>query len=529
MVPAPYPAPVQPGDVIRGKYRVERLLGAGGMAYVVSAWHLHLAQRVAIKLLRPETAEHAEVIERFLREARASSRLEGVNIVRVLDVDALESGPPFIVMEYLEGQDLSQVLATRGPVPVHEVALWVRDACHGVAEAHALGVIHRDLKPANLFLAQKRSGEVVLKVLDFGISKLLEDTRITQTEVGMGSAEYMSPEQMRSATDVDARSDVWSLGVTLYEMTTGKTPFHADGVGQVAAGILMRAPASPRTLRPDLPAAFEEVVLRCLQKDPRDRYASAEGLAAALAPFAVPVATSSVSRVAPAPRTLASAVAPEPVPAPPSARVPPSVPAATAVPIPLGETPATLGGTASGASLGATPPPWATPGGTVSRAAPAPPAAPRAAVIAGVAISFLAVALIVAAFALGRQGGASPAPAASSAGRFTVDGAVLRDTATGLAWQRSPAPGNLDWESAKEHCARQKGGLRLPEIDELSSLLALGKASPPIDPANFSSTPADVFWSSSPAGRGAAMVIHFSSGKRGSSVVSALNRVRCVR
>ena len=283
--PASIPSPVQPGDVLRGKYRVERLLGQGGMAYVIAAWHLHLEQRVAIKLLRPEIVQQPEVATRFLREARAAGKLEGANVAKVIDVDTLDNGSPFIVLEYLEGADLAQILRERAPLPPAEVAGWVQQACTAIAEAHALGIIHRDLKPANLFLAKKRSGETVIKVLDFGISKLLEDTRLTQTAVGMGSAEYMSPEQMRSAAEVDARADIWSLGVTLYELLVGKTPFYADGVGQVAAAVLMKEPTPPRKRRADIPAGLEAVILRCLDKNPARRFAGAAELSAALAPF----------------------------------------------------------------------------------------------------------------------------------------------------------------------------------------------------------------------------------------------------
>ena len=453
--PAPPRAPVQPGEVLRGKYRVERLLGQGGMAYVVSAWHLHLEQRVAIKLLRPETVLEGEVATRFLREARAASRLEGRHVTRVLDVDRLDDGLPFIVMEYLEGADLAQILQTRAPLPVHDVATWVRQACTGIAEAHALGIVHRDLTPANLFLAQKRGGEAVVKVLDFGISKLLEDTRITREAVGMGSAEYMSPEQMRSAGDVDARTDLWSLGITLYELCTGATPFHAESIAQVGAAVLTREPTPPRQRRPDLPPGLEAVILRCLDKDPARRFAGALQLASALAPFTV----------AAAPVTGLPPPAPSPPPRGFSARV-------------------------------------------------------------GVAVSVLATALVVVAFVVGRgRAAGTPSPAA----RFELDGGTLHDEESSLTWQRKPAPGSMDWASAKAYCAHQSGDFRLPEVEELMGLLAVTTATPPLDPASFSTTAVDVFWSGSPAGPGAASVVHFSSGRRGTSVISERNRVRCVR
>ncbi len=445
--------------MLRGKYRVERLLGQGGMAYVVAAWHLHLEQRVAIKLLRPEVAEQGEVVERFLREARAASRLEGGHVTRVLDVDTLPGGPPFIVMEYLEGSDLAAVLRDRAPLPLPEVADWVRQACAGIAEAHALGIIHRDLKPANLFLARKRSGEAVVKVLDFGISKLLEDTRITRAAVGMGSAEYMSPEQMRSAGDVDARTDLWSLGVTLYELCTGATPFHAESVAQVGAAVLTREPTPPQRLRPELPSGLEAVILRCLDKDPERRFASAVELGKALAPFAVtpPV---------------------EPVPGLRARAIPPGRP-------PRGFSP-----------------------------------------LAGVAVSVLALVVVMVAFVVGR--GSGPGSGAAAA-RFALDGGVLYDAEARLAWQRKPAPGSMDWASAKTYCAHQSGGYRLPEVEELTSLLAVTAATPPPDPASFSTTAVDVFWSASAAGPGAASVVHFSTATRGTSVTSERNRVRCVR
>jgi hypothetical protein len=323
----------------------------------------------------------------------------------------------------------------------------------------------------------------------------------------------MSPEQMRSAADVDVRGDVWSLGVTLYELTTGKTPFHADGVGQVAVAILTKDPAPPRSLRPELPAAFEAVVMRCLEKDPDLRYPTASALAEALAPFVVPAAAASSPgsaaappRVTPAPRTLVSGAAP---PSAPSS-LPPTISSPITAPAPTT--------------------PWAASSGLTSmpKPAPAPPRAAPWGIVAGVGLSVLAVGVVVAAFAFGRQGASGAAsPTSAASGRYTFEGATVRDASTGLVWQRAPAPGNLDWESAKEHCARQKG-FRLPDIDELAGLVPLTRVSPPADPS-FTATPADVYWSSSPAGRGAAMVVHFSTGKRGTSVVSGLNRVRCVR
>jgi serine/threonine-protein kinase len=467
---APSFAPVQPGDTLRSKYCVEQLIGQGGMAYVVAARHLHLEQRVAIKLLRPEMGEHAEVIARFLREARAVSRIESPHVARVLDVDTLDTGLPFIVMELLEGRDLNRIREEQRALAPHDAARWVREACLGVAEAHAQGIIHRDLKPSNLFLARKKTGEDVIKVLDFGISKLIEDTRITQAAVGMGSAAYMSPEQMRSATDVDARSDVWSLGVSLYELVTGKAPFSADTVAMVCTAVLMDTPAPPRARRPDLPPGLEAVILRCLEKDPSRRFASVSELADALAPFA------------------------------------------TATPI---DPPSTPWSQQSVPGLPQPPAP-------ASVAQPARRGVPWPAIAAGVLVALI---VGVIAYAAGHGGVAAKA----SPARFQLTRDTLYDQETKLTWQRTPAVKTMDWTAAKAHCPRVGPGYRLPEVEELTALLAVAAADPPIDAANFSTTPIDVFWSATAAGPGAAMVVRFSEGRRGTSVITAQNRVRCVK
>ena len=451
------------GVVLRQKYQLERVLGQGGMAIVYAATHLHLQQRVAIKVLRPDVPRENSVVERFVREARAASRLQGTHVARVLDVDTLDDGTPFIVMEHLEGSDLL-VLSRRRQLSIAEAVGYVREACEAIAEAHALGIIHRDVKPANLFLAKQRTGESTVKVLDFGISKVIEDTRITEEHVGMGSAEYMSPEQMRSATDVDPRSDVWSLGVTLYELCTAHTPFHADGVGAVIAAVLTRAPPSPRQYRPDMPAALEAVILRTIEKDPELRYGSVASLSAALAPFA---------------------------PQPSHASAP---------------------GAAGPAS--------------VHGAAPAPPAEPTSMpVMAFVAGGVAVLIVMIVAFGIGiGSGGKSPKP-----DRFKLDATTVTDTETKLVWQRRPAPQSMSWSAAGVHCKRAGGGFRLPEIEELQGLMPIFAVTPPVDAEGFTATPIDVFWSATEAGAGAAMVMHFSKAHAASSVVTAQNRVRCVK
>jgi serine/threonine-protein kinase len=260
------------------------------MGIVVAAIHLGLDQRVALKILRPELRRMPEVVERFQREARAASKIEGAHVAKVLDVGALDDGTPFMVMEHLEGSDLSSVRRNGRPVPPALAASYLIEACEAIEEAHGLGIIHRDIKPANLFLARKRSGKMEVKVLDFGISKLggpgEPDSGLTGTAVAMGSAEYMSPEQMLSARDVDLRADIWSLGACLYELCTARGPFVGASLGDTCAKVIHGAPAPPRSVAPQIPPGLEAIILRCLDKDRTKRFGSAAELAAALAPFA---------------------------------------------------------------------------------------------------------------------------------------------------------------------------------------------------------------------------------------------------
>jgi serine/threonine-protein kinase len=288
------------GTII-GKYKVESLLGIGGMGVVVGARHLDLGTRVALKLLQ---SEDGAARARFLREARAASRLESAHVARVLDVARNDDGIPYMVMEHLSGLDLADKLAKEGPLPLDRAMKYVLETCEAIAEAHALGIVHRDLKPSNLFAVTLRDGSEMVKVLDFGISKVIEQEDasrpLTQTDSKMilGSIPYMSPEQLHASSEVDARTDVWSLGVVLYELLSNTRPFEAPNATAIAARIAAHEPTPLREVVPSAPAALERVILRCLEKDPARRHPNLAAFARALGPFAPAEAQGSIERVA---------------------------------------------------------------------------------------------------------------------------------------------------------------------------------------------------------------------------------------
>jgi serine/threonine-protein kinase len=292
-------SPVAQGEVVAGKYRVDRVLGSGGMGIVVAATQLELDRPVAIKFLVAEAAKAPEIVARFAREARAVAKIQGEHVARVLDVGVLESGLPYMVMEYLDGADLAQRIAQGGQLPLPEIARYLLEACEALAEAHAAGIVHRDLKPANLFLARRPDRTTIVKLLDFGISKspVGSAAGITSTQAVMGSPVYMSPEQLVSAKNVDARSDIWSLGVVLYEALAGTPPFNAESMPQIVTRIL-HTPAPPLAeSRPDVPPSVVAIVERCLAKDPAARFGDVAELAWGLAPF-VEDGARSVERIA---------------------------------------------------------------------------------------------------------------------------------------------------------------------------------------------------------------------------------------
>jgi len=301
------------------------------MGVVLAARHVELDERVAIKMLLPNLSPLGEPATRFVREARAAIKIRNEHVVRVFDVDRLEGGAPYIVMEYLEGSDLSRLVEEAGPLKVEDAVEYVVQACEAIAAAHALGIVHRDLKPANLFLARTGDGRACVKVLDFGISKIAENTAgsprgLTSTSAIMGTPCFMSPEQLRSTRDVDARADIWSIGAILHALLTGDPPYDGESNADVSAKIIRDAPTPIRQLRPDVPKEIEDVILRCLEKEPSKRFADVAELAHALAAVtqreSIKVSAARVARGA-------AGVAPTMMSRrsdPPSADVPPTAP-----------------------------------------------------------------------------------------------------------------------------------------------------------------------------------------------------------
>jgi len=287
--------PFSPGDVIADKYEIIKVIGSGGMGYVVSATHVELGHQVALKFLRPELLVHADLVARFAKEARTAVMIKSEHVARVFDVGTLPEAGPFIAMELLEGQDLGRVVAERGALPIEAAIDYILQACEALATAHSLGIVHRDIKPENLFLSRSVPGVDVIKVLDFGISKLgvpepqpRSGRPTVRSTSAVGSPTYMSPEQIRAVDNVDARADVWALGCVLYELLSGVPAFDAPSLTQLAAKIL-ECPAAPlRSIKPDLPPDLEWVVSHCMVKEPEKRFQNVGELAAALCPFAAP-------------------------------------------------------------------------------------------------------------------------------------------------------------------------------------------------------------------------------------------------
>jgi len=309
-------SPVRAGEIVAGKYQVDEILGSGGNGVVVAAMHLELRTRVAIKFLGPDALKDDVAAARLLREARATARIPSEHVAGILDAGTLESGAPYLVMELFDGVDLATLIRERRRVDTNEAVGYVLQICEAAREAHALGIIHRDLKPSNVFLARDSAGRQSIKVLDFGLAKVIGsrslDGRLTAANAVIGSPFYMSPEQMTDSSVVDGRTDIWSIGVLLFELLAGRPPFSAASLPQICTLVLHGKPPSFSDLGVIAPEGLEGVIKRCLRKTPGDRFSSVEDLGQALAPFTsvqlgLRSYTSARASRARAPRSMASA------------------------------------------------------------------------------------------------------------------------------------------------------------------------------------------------------------------------------
>ncbi len=294
--------PVEPATVIAGKYRIDRVLGVGGMGVVAEAWHLDFEEKVAIKFLLRSLIDNEEAVGRFEREARVLYKIKSEHVCRVIDVGLLEQGVPFMVMEFLDGYDLATRLERREPLPFERAIEYGLQACQALANAHVRGIVHRDLKPENIFIAKETSGAMVLKLLDFGLSKEHDNKRgdrkrqLTGDAQVMGTPHYMSPEQWMASTSVSAASDQWALGAIIFEMLTGEPPFDGPQLANICSAIMNAPTPSVNQVRPDIPPGLDAVLRKALEKHPHNRYDNVGAFAVALAAFAPPGVASTAER-----------------------------------------------------------------------------------------------------------------------------------------------------------------------------------------------------------------------------------------
>ncbi|HEU4406110.1 MAG TPA: serine/threonine-protein kinase [Polyangiaceae bacterium] len=459
-----------PGQVLAGKYVVEHVVGAGAMAIVVSAMHRQLDTRVAIKFLRPEMLGKSDLVSRFRREGRAAAKIRSKHVARVFDVGELEDGTPFMVMEYLEGNDLAQVLEDRGPLPVGETIGYAIQVCEALAGAHALGIVHRDIKPANIFL-QSDGDSGCVKLLDFGISKAvpgapgLGDLSLTQTVSLMGSPLYMSPEQLRETRVADARSDIWSLGVVVYELLTGEVAFNAESITKLTATILEGSPKPICAFRPDVPPELESVIHRCLAKDATLRYQSVIELARDLMPYA-PEESRLAAERSPLLRGVSGASVPPGSGAPWSSRVPPPA----SGPMPLRR------GSDAPAALGASPPG----GGTLQGAATSTLASASGPARSAVGSSLFPMGVAV-------EGGAGAAAAARALEPSARTAPRGRFVAVGLVALAALGGGYRLWSPARPGASAQPPAVAAPTAPPAPASAAFAPAPAAPGPAPITS------------------------------------------
>jgi serine/threonine-protein kinase len=274
-----------PGDLVAGRYRVGNIIGAGGMGIVYKAEHIELNRAVALKVIRPDIARDSSIWRRFSREARALAALHNKHVVRIHDAGTLESGLRYLVMDLLVGTDLRR-LVEHAALPPQQAVDYVIQVCSALGDAHRLNIIHRDIKPANIFLAQYRANEPVIKLLDFGVALFLDDVgQRTLSGQSVGSPQYLSPEQLRDPRGVDQRTDIWAVGLLLFELISGRSPLHGLNAAQICLRIAQGPMPPIEAVCPALPPALAAVIHGCLEIDPARRPQSADELALALEPF----------------------------------------------------------------------------------------------------------------------------------------------------------------------------------------------------------------------------------------------------
>jgi len=310
------------GRVIGGNFKVEAFMGAGGMGAVFRARQLSLDREVAVKILLAPLAMEREMLERFQREARAASNIGHPGIVQVIDMGYLPEGPPYMVMELLQGEDLRTKISREGALSAHLAVPLMLQTCDALQAAHEKGIVHRDMKPDNLFLVYRGGAMPTIKILDFGLSKIKSaDRKLTNTGTLLGTPNYMAPEQVRGSDEVDHRADIYAAGIILYEMLTGRIAYDGPSVQSVLVAIMTQDPPPPRALRPDIPPALETVILKAIAREPANRYGSATQMAVDLARIAtsmrIPISQMSlISMSASAGEgTAMQAAAPAPAPA----------------------------------------------------------------------------------------------------------------------------------------------------------------------------------------------------------------------